>query len=185
MMVLVIVVCGFLCASGCQRGAGVKRVPAVKGATKEPQILVEFQAGMTFPETQTSGVRLVVWGDRSVLYWVDPMHPAKDMRVGQLSESQLEAAWKTVHESGLTTHPDAAYVVPDASSVRVVIQVEGKTHTHWASDYRLTNTGWWSKAEEALAKFRPARSQPVAEVATGGMYRGYDVKEWWRTSWRR
>lgn len=178
--VLAMFAIGLLCASGCQRATGVKANP------QDLRIVFEFIPSRgPIGSSDGSGIRLAVWEDGSVLFGVDPMNPEREMRVGQLSAAELELAWKAVRESGLTTRPDTSYLVPDADAIGVVVHVDGRKHSHWFSDPRWAGIDWWPKAEEALAKFRPATSQPVAEVATDGMYRGYNVKEWWRTSWRR
>lgn len=183
---LLCVVSNLIFTSGCERDAAVQAAPPVQANPQDLRVVFEFiRSRGPVGSPDGSGIRLAVWEDGSVLFGVDPENPENQMRVGQLSAAELELAWKAVRESGLTTRPDTSYLVPDADAIGVVMHVDGRKHSHWFSDYRWAGIDWWPKAEEALAKFRPAISQPVAEVATDGMYRGYYVKEWWRTSWRR
>lgn len=181
---LTIVLIGLFGASGCQRDAKMQAVPAMNAAAQAPHMYFDYEvAWPMFRTSVSSGLRLAVWEDGIVLFGSDPNHPTKDMRVGQLHPAELKAAWEAVRTSGLTTTPDGCSLAPDDDCARIVHLKDGKTqYWLWGNP---SGADWWPKAEEALAKFRPATSQPVAEVATDGMYRGYNVKEWWRTSWRR
>lgn len=168
--IVVILITTCLCIFSCQDGLNPKP------SRQLPRIVVDFDAGMPADRTtRSSGVRMAVWDYGVVLFGTDEMHSAKDVQVGQLSAAELAEAWKAVRESGLTSHPDVSYVVPDSSSVKVVIQDGERTHTHSLSNYRWANVMWWPDAKAALAKFRPGTSKS-AELAIDGTFRGYFIK---------
>ncbi|MBC7771447.1 MAG: hypothetical protein H7210_03015 [Pyrinomonadaceae bacterium] len=150
-----------------------------------PIVVAVFDAGMGDPAARSSGIRLAVWDDGTVLTCTDPLHPDKDMRVGRLSPQQLAAGLRDLNRAEFFVHPNMSHVAPDSSYLTIAAKSKEGVRTHRLDTYGQSQVHWWPRALAALEKFRPGETRPVREMATQGQFRGFVVDEWWRTPWRR
>lgn len=200
-LIVLAVVAGLSALPGCsdppppppprQGDAAAKHTLSV--SANDPTLVVSYDAGMPAdPESRSSGVRLAVWEDGTVLAATDPLHPDRSMRVGRLTSEQAAAAWSALDQSGFFAQPDTFLVAPDSAYVKITARSGGdeegaaaRTHTHSLDTYYQSQTAWWPRVEAALAKFHPDETGDVTAVAEKGVFRGYIVAEWWRTPWAR
>ncbi|MFM9996219.1 MAG: hypothetical protein ACKVU4_10505 [Phycisphaerales bacterium] len=151
-----------------------------------PIVVVVFDAGRPAnPSARSSGVRLAVWEDGTVLVAADPLHPERDMRVGQLAPDQLTAALSDLDQAGFFAQPATFLVAPDSDHLRVAARSKGTEQTHSLDRYHQLHADWWPPVIAALEQLRPPKTWPVADAATDGEFRGYILAEWWRTPWAR
>ncbi len=160
--------------------------PVPQGPVEPPTVVVVFDAGRPAdPESRSSGVRLAVWDDGTALVATDPLHPANDMRLGNVTPEQLSAALAEMEKAGFFEKEDSVLVAPDSAYVRITARSNGVTRTHLIDSYQQTQAAWWTPVAFALEGLRPTETRPVAEGATDGAFRGYIIDEWWRTAWTR
>src|SRR5690606_14154452 len=151
-----------------------------------PIVVVLFDAGRPAdPESRSSGIRLAVWEDGTVLVASDPLHPDREMRVGLLEPNELTSALSDLDRAGFFTRPETVLVAPDSSFVRVTARSAATTRTHALDTYYQSQIDWWPAVIAALERLRPAEVRPVEAAATEGTFRGYVLAEWWRTPWAR
>lgn len=159
------------------------------GATRkadDPIIVVVFDAGRPAdPDSRSSGIRLAVWEDGTVLVASDSLHPDRDMRVGQLSPDGLNSALRDLDRAGFFTQPETFLIAPDSAYIRVTARSTTSTRTHALDTYYQTQIDWWPSVVAALDRLRPTEVRPVSDAATNGTFRGYILAEWWRTTWTR